>query len=60
VVKVLPDSFAGMGSGRLPWIPIVGSRPRCGPQIKDGKSRAKNGAQKRLRCGSVEKEVSQI
>jgi len=35
-----------------------GHAPRSGPEIKDGRSRVKDGAPERLRFMTVQKEVS--
>jgi len=37
-----------------------GHAPRSGPEVKNGRSSAKNGAPERLRCGTIQEEVSQI
>jgi len=34
--------------------------PRSGPEVKNGRSSAKDGAPERLRCRIIQKEVSQI
>jgi len=34
-----------------------GHIPRSEPEIKDGRSSAKDGAQERLRCGIIQKEM---
>jgi len=34
--------------------------PRSGPEVKNGRSSAKDGALERLRCGTIQEEVSQI
>jgi len=38
----------------------LGHAPRSGPEVKNGRSTAEDGAPERLRCGSVKEEVSQI
>jgi len=38
----------------------VGHAPRSGPEVKDGRSGAEDGAPERLGCGTVKEEVSQI
>jgi len=38
--------------------PTVWSRPRFGPEVKNGRNTAKDGAPERLRCGTIQKEVS--
>jgi len=35
-----------------------GHAPRSGPEVKNGRSRAKDGAPERLRCGTIQKEMS--
>jgi len=37
-----------------------GHVPRSGQEVKNGKSSAKDGVPKRLRCGTVKEEVSHI
>jgi len=37
-----------------------GSPPRSGPEVKSGRSSAKDGAPERLRYGTVKEEVSYI
>jgi len=37
-----------------------GQAPRSGPEIKNGRSSAKDGAPKRLGCETVKEEVIQI
>jgi len=37
-----------------------GQAPRSGPEVKNGRSSAKDGALERLGCGTVKEEVSQI
>jgi len=37
-----------------------GHAPRSGPKVKNGRSSAKDGASERLRCKTIQKEVSQI
>jgi len=39
--------------------PTVGPRPRSGPEVKNGRSGAEDGAPERLECGTVKEEVSQ-
>jgi len=39
--------------------PTVGPRPMVGPEVKNGRSIAKDGAPERLRCGTIQK-VSNI
>jgi len=35
-----------------------GHTPRSEPEVKNGRSSAKNGAPERLRCGTIQKELS--
>jgi len=37
-----------------------GHVPRSGPEVKNGRSSAKDGAPERLGCRTIQKEVSQI
>jgi len=37
-----------------------GHAPRSGPKVKNGRSGVKDGSPKRLGCGTVKEEVSQI
>jgi len=56
---VLPDSSEGWRNGKTSRRSKSRVRPKVGPEIKDGKSRAKNGAPNRLGYRADEKEVSQ-
>jgi len=61
VLVVLPDPFGGMGA----WINYTelqqaGHAPRSGPEVKNGRSSAKDGAPERLGYGTVKEEVSRI
>jgi len=61
VVVVLPDPFRGMGA----WTNSTETQqsshaPRSGPEIKNGRSSAKDGAPERLRCKTIQEEVRQI
>jgi len=61
VVVVVPDPFREMGIGGVKELygdPIVSLRPRSGPEVKNGRSSAKDDALERLRCGTIQKEVS--
>jgi len=40
--------------------PTVGHIPRSGPEVKNGRSSAEDGAPERLGCRTVKEEVSQI
>jgi len=37
-----------------------GHSPRSGPEVKNGRNSAEDGAPERLGCGAVKEEVSQI
>jgi len=37
-----------------------GHAPKSGPGVKNGRSSAKDSASERLRCGTIQEEVSQI
>jgi len=52
VVVVLPDPFRGTGAWR--------NSTETRPEIKNGRSGAKDGAPERLGCGTVKEEVSRI
>jgi len=57
---VLPDPFRGMGAWRNSTeTQQSGHAPRSGPEVKNGRSSAKDGAPKRLGCGTIQ-EVSQF
>jgi len=56
---VLPDPFREMGVWRNST-ETLGHAPRSGPEIKNGRSSAKDGAPERLRCGTVKEVVSHI
>jgi len=59
VVVVLPDPFRGMGAWRnYTETQKSGHAPRSGAEVKSGRSSAKDGAPERLRCGTVQEEVS--
>jgi len=62
VVVVLPDHFRGMGAWRNSTeTKQSGHATRSGPEVNDGRSSAKDGALlKRLGCGTIQEEVSQI
>jgi len=61
VVVVLPDPFRGMGAWRNSTeTQQLGHAPRNGPEVKNGRSGAKDGAPERLECRTVKEEVSQI
>jgi len=58
VVVVLPDSFREMGAWRNSTeTQQSGHAPRSGPEVRNGRSSAKDGAPERLRCGRIQ-EVS--
>jgi len=53
-VEVLPGPFRGMRrAGEFRGDLTIGHASRSGPEIKNGRSRAKDGALERLRCGTV-------
>jgi len=59
VVVVLPDPFQGMGAWRNSTeTQQSGHAPRPGPEVKNGRNSAKDGAPERLRCGTIQEEVS--
>jgi len=61
VLVVLSDPFQGMGAWRNSTeTQQSGHAPRTGPEVKNGRSGAEDGASERLGCGTVMKEVSQI
>jgi len=61
LVVVLPDPFRGMGVCRNSAEAQQSSHaPRSGPEVKNGRSSAKDGAPVRLRCGTIQEEVSYI
>jgi len=57
---VLPDLSEGWDAVELHRDPTVGSRPRSGPEVKNGRSGAEDGTPDRLRCVTVKEKVSQI
>jgi len=58
MVVVLPDPFRGMKTRRnFVESQQLGHAPRSGPEVKNGSS-AKDGALERLRCGTIQKEVT--
>jgi len=61
VKVVLHDPFREMGALRNSTdTQQSGHAPRSGPQGKNGRSSAKDGALERLRCATIQEEVSQI
>jgi len=55
---VLPDPFRGMG----PWRNSTethqsGRSQRSGPEVKNGRSGAEDGASERLGCGTVKEKI---
>jgi len=61
VVVVLPDPFRRMGVWRNSTeTQQSGCAPRSGPEVKNGRSGAEDGAPERLGCGTVKEEVSRI
>jgi len=58
---VLPDPFRGMGAWRdSTEIQQSGHTPSSGPEVKNGRSSAEDGAPEILGCGTVKEEVNQI
>jgi len=61
MVVMLPDSFRGMRAWKNSTeTQRSGLAPRSGPKIKNGRSRAKDGAPETLGYGTIQEEVSQI
>jgi len=61
VMVVLPDPFQGMGAWKNSTeTQHLGHAPRSGPEVKNGRSSAKDGTPERLRCGTIQEEVSYI
>jgi len=61
VVVVLSDPFRGVGEWKNSMeTQQSGYTPRSGPEAKNGRSGADDGAPERLGCGTVEEEASQI
>jgi len=61
VVVVLSDPFREMGAWRNSSETQQSDHsPRSGPEVKNGRSGAEDGAPERLGCGTVKEEVSQI
>jgi len=49
----------GWGAKDFCGDPTVGGQtPRFGPEVKNGRSCAKDGTPERLRCGTIQKEMS--
>jgi len=58
---VLHDPFRGMRAWRNSTeTQQSGHAPRSGPEVKNGRSSAKDGAPERLRYGTIQKVVSQL
>jgi len=58
-VVVLPDPFRRMRARRNSMETLQsGHASRSGPEVKNGKSSAKDGALERLRCEAIQKKVS--
>jgi len=58
VVVVLSDPFRGIGAWRnCAEIQPSGHAPRFGPEIKNGRSSAKDGTPERLRCGTLQEVI---
>jgi len=61
MVVVLSDPFRGMGAWRNSTeTQQLGHTPKSGPEVKNGRSGAEDGAPDGLGCGTVKEEVSQI
>jgi len=61
VVVVLPDPFRGMGAWKNSTeTQHSGHAPRFRPEVKIGRSSAKDSAPERLGCGTIQEEVNQI
>jgi len=61
VMVVQPDSFRGMVSWRNSTeTQQLGYAPMSGPEVKNERSSAKDGAPKWLRCETTQEEVSWI
>jgi len=64
VVMVLPDPFRRMGAWRNSTESQQSGHgldtPRSGPEVKNEKSSAKDGAPEKLRRGTIQVEMSQI
>jgi len=61
VVVVLPHAFRGMGAWRNSTeTQQLGHAPKSGPEVKNGRCGAEDGAPERLGCGRVKEEVRQI
>jgi len=60
----LPKNCLGGGGATRPLLrewgieELHGNPTRSGPEVKNGRSSVKDGAPKRLRCGTAKKEVS--
>jgi len=58
---LLPDPFRGMRAWRnFTETQQLGHVPRAGPEVKNERSGAEDGATERLGCRTVKEEVSQI
>jgi len=54
---VLPDPFRGIEARRNSTVTQQSCQaPRYGPEVRNGKSSAKDGASERLRCGTIQEE----
>jgi len=61
VMVVLPDPFREMEMRRNSTeTQQSGHAPKSGPEVKNGRSGAEDGAPERLGCGTVKEKVSQI
>jgi len=57
----IPDSFRGMGA----WMNSTETQqsdhaPRSGPEVKNGRTRAKDGVPKRLKCRAIYVEGGEL
>jgi len=61
LMVVLPDPFRGMGAWRNSTkTQQSGYASRSGPEVKNGRSSAEDGASERLGYGTVKEEMSHI
>jgi len=61
VVVVIPNPFRGIGAWRNPTkTQQLGHAQTSGPEVKNGRSGAEDGATERNGCRTVKEEVSQI
>jgi len=61
LVVVLPDLFRVMGVWKNSTeTQQLGHAPRSGSEVKNGRISAKDGAPERLRCRTIQKEMSHV